>query len=377
MIFKMKLVKTEFHSGRLLVVFNVAEFLLGNAVATLDNSPYAHRHIIDIREANEFTFSFPFVSSAPYKTTLNFNTSAVGYFGVYVLDALVAPSTVSQSVSIILEKCAGPDFELAVPSVYNYTYMSGITPQSGNAFVSEPTNVCSNVSSTVGSSAWKLDNSMNSLHCVGEKISSLRTLLKLPVQNMTTLADPVDAYFNILPFCVLAGNITGAVSSVPDYIADLYAKFACCYTYARGGVRIKFIDNASVTTSGTIAVYLDTRTTTSTHYAAFEAQSGNGLGTTLNSVRNGMPVMYYRLGYSGEVQVPQYMHFHSRLNSYCMMNQINSYDAGFEYLAPKVSLTRTVLPSGNADCSFTRSMADDGNFGGFLSVPPMLAIQSL
>jgi hypothetical protein len=135
MVYKFKFVKTEFHSGRLSITFNPNNpNIVGTVAPTLASSPYIHRQVIDIREANEFTFVVPFISDSPYKLCGDFSESGIGTFSIRVLDPLVAPATVSQAVTIILEKSAGPDIEFAVPKQCLLNYFSGIVPQSGNTF---------------------------------------------------------------------------------------------------------------------------------------------------------------------------------------------------------------------------------------------------
>jgi hypothetical protein len=380
MVYKLKFVKTEFHSGRLLVSFNPYENNVNSSVIpTNDTSSFCHRQIIDIREANEFTFVIPYISTSPYRVNiLNDVDSITGNFAVRVLDKLVAPATVSQSISIIVEICAGPDIEFAVPSQNVFSYYQGAIPQSGNVFssVQQGSTVCSNLDTTIGSSLIKSDGAVNSLHCIGEKISSFRALLKLPTQLIFTAAPTAANYLDILPFAIDTGTIVGAVNTAPRVANDLYSRIASCYVYSRGGCRIKFIDNAAVTVATPIAVWIDSRSaaTTTVRGSTLTWSATNSSGTSFATDRNNMPTVYYRPGYSGEVQVPQYSRYHSRLNSDCVANATNPYsNAGTDY-APTVAVTRNSVPLAVVDTAAYRSISDDGNFGSFLSIPPMVAI---
>jgi hypothetical protein len=378
-VYKIKIVKTEFHSGRLSVTFSPNNSVVSPAITpTLADSSYVHRQVIDIREANEFTFAIPFISDSPYKRVNSFAESAVGVFSIRVLDPLVAPDTVSQTVSIIVEKCAGPDIEFAVPSQCLYNYMSGITPQSGNIFgsVQQGSTVCSNLDTTIGNSLIKGDSSLNALHCVGEKISSFRALLKLPHQLVFVTPPTVNKYLVILPYCITAGSIAGAVSTLPVINSDLYSRIASCYVYSRGGVRLKFVDNAAVTVTAPISVSLDTRNNNVTNLVkdGVSWQAVTGSNTSNATDRNNIPTMYYRSGYSGEVQIPQYHRFHSRVNSDCATHNGSFYTSGATGLAAQLSVFRSTLPSGNSEAAVYRSVSDDANFGSFLSVPPMFPI---
>ena len=376
-VYKIKLVKTEFHSGRLIVAFSpqVTESAVP-ADVTLASSSYLHRQIIDIRETNEFTFVIPFVSETPWQPA--FNGNAIGKFVIIVLDPLVAPDNVNSEISIIIEKAGGPDIQFATPAASLYSYYSGIIPQSGDPFGSVATNstICSNLDSSIGTSLIKSDQGVNALNCIGESITSFRTLLKLPNYLIYNATPTISFYLNVAPFTISAGSIVGITNTAPVILSDLYSRVASCYTYSRGGVRIKFLDNMAVTTTTPIAVSLlmvNGNTVTKNTVLSWSSTNANGVLT--NVVRNNTPVLYYRAGYSGEVQVPQYHKTHSRVNSDCVGNPqagIHNTDTG---LAPRVFLSRqTIPPSNTADTAVLRSISDDANFGSFLSVPPMIAV---
>jgi len=109
--FKLKFVKTEFHSGRLLVAFN-PKLVPGYGQIGISNSFYLHRDVIDIRTNTEYEFSIPYVSARPY-TTID---SYIGELTLMIANPLRAPTTVSQTIDIIVEVSALPDFEVAAPT---------------------------------------------------------------------------------------------------------------------------------------------------------------------------------------------------------------------------------------------------------------------
>jgi len=378
MVYKIKLVKTEFHSGRLLVAFSPIDPNLGaSSGVTIANSVYLHRQIIDVRETNEFTFIVPFVSTSPY--LIVDPTLGAGTFAIIVLEPLVAPTTVASTISIIIEKASGPDIEFSGPVPTTYTYYTGISPQSGGGFSSldVPYNVCSNMSSTIGVSALTDDKSLNALHCIGEKVSSFRTLLKLPTQLVPFAAPTPNTYLNVSPFLISSGTVVGITNTPPTVINDIYSRLASCYTYSRGSVRIKFLDNTAVTNTAPISITLAlTNGLASNKTGVWTYSAANPYSNTNSTTRVGVPVMYYRAGYSGEVQVPQYHRYHSRLNSDCVGNAADWYYNIGSGIAPRVFISRASIPSANLEASVLRSGGDDVNFGLFLSVPPMTALFS-
>ena len=376
MVYKIKLVKTEFHSGRLLVYFNPANYQVAPFLpADMASSSYAHRQIIDIRETNEFTFVVPYIADSSYRETSTTGTGPTGTLYIMVLDPLVAPATVSQSVTLLLEKAGGPDMEFAVPQTNNNTYIAGVTPQSGPIFSSVPssTNVCSNMNATIGSSSFSGDGAVHALDCVGEKVQSVRSLLKLPFRLIPSQSLTINNFLFMVPFGINCAFVNAATNVKPQILCDLYSRFASMYVYSRGGVRVKFLDNMAVTNPQPIAVQLVTREVTPLNRQQLYTWSAVGPGGgTLPTDPNGMPTHWYRAGYSGEVQVPQYSRYHSRVNSHCVTHSLKEYGDTVD-LAPNVYLSRYTAPiTATADCNVIRSGSDDLNFGNFLSVPPMI-----
>jgi hypothetical protein len=375
LVFKIKLVKTEFHSGRLLVCFSpfVAEVIVPSN-PTIETSVYLHRQIIDVREANEFTFVVPYVSEAPWHVV--FNGDRIGTFNVLVLEPLVAPATVKNSIDIIIEKSGGPDLQFATPQAFIGTYQTGMTPQSGDPFssVAQETNTCSNLDTTIGTSLVKDDKGINSLLCIGESISSFRTLLKLPQLQIFATPPTPNSFLNVVPYAISSGTIITTINTAATVLNDLYSRVASCYVYSRGGVRIKFLDDASVTVATPVAVSLQmVNGSVTTRSSAVSWSTLNANGNNLNTSRNNSPVVYYRIGYSGEIQVPQYHRFHSRLNSDCVTNASTPYATTSTGTAPRIFISRQTIPLATVDCVVLRSMSDDGNMGGFLSIPPFFA----
>lgn len=371
MVFKLKLVKTEFHSGRLMISFSPYATPLNGVGITTSNASYLHRQIIDIRDCNEFTFAVPFLSNQPYKD----KTEAFGDLFIHVLDPLVAPSSVSDTISIIVEICMGPDAEFCVPDASNMQPVYNISPQSGAAFVSEESNVCANFRGMIGSTSYSNDSTTNSLFCVGEKISSLRTLFKLPSVVVPNVIQTTNLYFNIIPFAIpyVYYNTATPAYVDPNISCDLYGLISSLYLYSRGGVRLKYIDNLPVTQSEPFVIYMNSSITNSTLLVdGFQFAAADGNNASGPAARAAVPNTYYKAGYSGEVQIPQYGRLHSRLVT-CQSCNTNSF--GYDYsigAAPDIFVSRTTVPSVTNLATVVRSASDDANLGFFLAVPPLL-----
>lgn len=369
MVYKFKLVKTEFHSGRLAVSFAPNDNANGGPTShSLAESAFLHRQIIDIRECNEFTFVVPFISSAPFRNS----GESIGILNVHVLDQLVAPSTVSTSVSLILESCMGADAEFAVPRRNTMDYVMGIAPQSN--MENTETNVCANYRGTIGISNVPPDECVNSLFCVGERISSFRTLIKLPNPLVYRAAPTASLYFNIVPYFLpytYYNSGTPAYTDAPVF-SDVYTLIASLYVYNRGGIRLKFLDNTGVVAAEPFAIYLGTGMSVplATNGVEFSTIDGSGAATT--NQRNGLPTHYYKAGFSGEVQIPSYNRYHSRLTTDALVNGASAtYSVNNNSTSPDIYVSRTTVPAVATLTGLLRAASDDANFGVFLAVPPI------
>lgn len=115
-----KLSKTIFHSGRLMVVFepiytdtNATTALPLARVNTITDAINCHKDIVDIRSGDEFSFTFPFTSPTPYKP-IGFQ---YGFMHVFVLNQLVRNDTaVSDLIDVGIRVHGCEDMEFAAPT---------------------------------------------------------------------------------------------------------------------------------------------------------------------------------------------------------------------------------------------------------------------
>lgn len=259
--FRITFAKTKFHAGRLLLTF------IPTPVATLPSTgsisvalplgggnlqPSGCCLTFDLKDSNVVTFTCPYTSTKPF---LNFEDT-FGSFIVSVLDPLVGPATVFQSIDYMVEVRAGPDFELAVPTTNRWSMnMSGtLSAQSGRV-----------VPATNGMSAIYDENL--SKYTAGESISSLKQLIQLPkFSNLGgTTAGTYNScivmpwYYSYMPTLTLPGptSFPRETFGLPGFIANLYA-FANgstdVHVYTSGGdgaiVDIRNIGTAAGAASG-------------------------------------------------------------------------------------------------------------------------------
>jgi len=234
----MKVVKTEFHSGRLQVSFYPGKNLSIGA-GSLPNSQYVFREIVDLRDSSEVTITFPYTSLVPY---MNVN-DAYGLVDVRVVNPLVAPENLSTSCDVLFEWSGAPDFEFAVPIPAREAPII-FTPQSGGM---------SSGSGSMSTSGQGLghvvDNATISpdlqpaLYCIGERLRSVRQLTKRFTTSWaaSTMNDPVmviDPQLHYIPtLSVSAGPVV-----IADMKTDLVSYFSSLFRYTRGAMRHKIID---------------------------------------------------------------------------------------------------------------------------------------
>jgi len=370
--FKIKIVKTEFHSGRFSVSFSPYEQGVTTSTATYVTTDYLHREVYDIRESSEVEFIVPFVSSSAWKSVLGTDNN-IGVIYIHCVEPIVAPTSVSSDVTLLIEVAGGDDLSFAVPVSYNSQVpVFGITPQSAD--LSPKPNTCRESISYIGG-ATVTDDLENSAFCIGEHVSSWRSMLKM-FTNISDVAQDIvgtNIQFSMLPFA-WDYYFENAPPQLPKYTPDIYGTLCSIFAMSRGGVRIKMIDTQN--NAGTAQVFVGNTISTTT--ASTTLLSRTAVGTDLA----GIDPQHYNAGLRSfavssvaipiEVAVPQYHRFHSRTNVDHMCNLQYQYTYAIGRLA-----TRLVVDFLYQDIPYAclfRAGADDCNFGCFVSIPPMTTV---
>lgn len=376
--FRIKIIKTPYHSGRLSINFNPTNSKLTNPAWSNSLNPYLHREIVDIRTCNQVEFSVPYVNLLPWLDS----AESFGTIYVNVVDILSAPSNVPSTISLAFEVSGGPDLEFAIPSDGIHTDALGcsgvpsigITPQMGE----DP---CSLLTTVIGADNHNFASVMNSEVCIGEKIISLRTLGKIFRPQRVTSIIPSGVIESSMPFSTQIARFNGGAWTPQMYHGDFIDLVSACYLYSRGSVRIKkFLPVAtarfmltSVSTMDTFPTNVFTRGNVDLDGVGINAITQMGGRYALHNVSDTNGVI--------EVTVPQYNDKHSRLVA--AEGQISL--AGY-YYSPGAGLACGVMLNtcgayyiGNypvtvdeSSVGFVnyRAMGDDFSLGGFISTVP-------
>jgi len=345
----LKIVKTDFHSGRIAIVWTPTQTLLTAPVYN-GSAQYALREIVDIREGDEICLDLPYLQAVNYLKV----GSASGQLDITVLNVLRAPETCSSTVEILMYLSGGPDYELAAPCP---SPIQPFIPQVGEL-------VCEGI----GGLSVK-ENIRAAMTSVGEKILSIRQLLARPTQVYRSVADAnVNAWY-MWPWFISLGTENAATGAFapPTFGGDMYCFLAPMYAVARGSVRLTDVYNQV----GEVALAANIpNTSLATMYGAsstiipvFDATLGKpATAATLNAawaIQDSNTNMI-------AVDVPYYNLAKCHLNDVVMATN---------NLGVTTNIPNSLVGFGfrnNTYNNIWRSIGEDFQFGLFLGCPPLL-----
>lgn len=376
-VFDFKLVKTKFHSGRLLVTFSPSVWSIGSTTSDVNSSSYEWRTIIDVREQSTFRVQIPYLSAEQYLPTSQNSTTVLPHFGtiqVIILDPLVAPATVGNSIRCLVEHSMGPDCEFAVPAPCNMMPVVDATPEMNMS--SDPCEVYSGV---IGNAQVTDDKGFNAAACMGERVSSFRQLLK-SVNLLQDFLPQNGPTISVVPFAIQTMSVA-SLPALPVHTGDLYGMLASCFNLVRGSVRFKAAIPYNTTVWQEIAYLTQTSNNglnvpVAAEHSVVTKQILNFMGTgvagnmgSLN--QTGYSLQNLQANGGLEVTVPNYSQYHSRASAAHMLGSTNTYPNDNWTVANRTRLTIT-CPQGNTEASMVfRGAGDDINMSGFISIPPL------
>jgi hypothetical protein len=272
-VYTFKFVKTQFHSGRLRISF--IPFYYNTTISTgVPDVSRTQKIIVDLRTSTEVAFTVPYVSSRPWmfcirpeagwlgtNNNLMFN-AVTGIVRVEVLNQLVAANNVFQSIDTIVEVNGGPDLTFAAPSAPSYVpYSGGFTALADRKALKEkeeeydnnipdtriraqvmgeneavPRNEAQHGIHPRAIDTHKIDaNWSPEAHCIGEKIMSIRQLIKRFGPCGAATFNPTNTNVLISPFAVRHP----ATVVAPPPQQTLFEYYYMIYGFWRGSMRMK------------------------------------------------------------------------------------------------------------------------------------------
>lgn len=255
LLVKLRFVKTEFHLGRLRVVFDP---LNSNTAGAVNNSSeaMAYRRTIDIRGGNEVTLRIPFISDIDWRTTdPTIPSQSLGNLYFYVEDPLtVSAAAAATTIGIIVEVAGGGDFAVAGRRFPDYVTVTPVAQvQSGLAHFQSGLSEVGAVA-TSGRDPHCLDavtdfapvsgtsaNENAAASCMGESIVSLAQLLKSGgTINSAWVSIGASGAADVHPFHWQYNSSDGAVVTTGG-TNDPFSIMSAIFCLVRGGVRLAFV----------------------------------------------------------------------------------------------------------------------------------------
>lgn len=361
--FKISVVKTAFHTGRLEIFFNPGMYprkendkpLVDDArVASLD-STNNYKYILDITNDTEITVKIPYVSSKAFLSTkglynsttsdwneYDFENTLVGALFIRPITKLLAPPTVSDTVKVVVWKWA-EDVELMCPKPGRNNYPKIFDINSANdetvvkrRFVQMQINISNKANGNevtfFDSSSAPIQNQAALLRSGGEQVINFRILLRCFRSLLNT--------FSLTPSQPITINVQSDTEQGYDYVSYL----SYIYRFFRGGVRFKFF-MTNVGNDGGSLPFVQ-----STLIQSGETQTVADQGPT--------HITYPALNPVHEVTVPYY----------CQYRKLPiSLTNDKEYLGLQVSSSAT------ASAKVLRAGSDDFTFGWLVGTPQLEA----
>lgn len=269
--FRFKLVKTEFHRGRLMISYT--PYTIGGtaSVYTYDQACAVYREIIDISTASEFEVCVPYMSVKPWTHKADY----IGKMVVHVENALIAPDTVANNVPVIVEVCGDTDFRVACPTDAPYEPYSPSTNQMADEYVVTP---CYKLG--VSTPAQDIE-----AHTIGEVLTSFRQLLKrLHAWNPYTglvLNSAGPCFLKVYHlFCTTQAATTGGALQRGLMTSDMINLVSWCYAMQTGSMRMTIVPNYG---GGNISVgaQLNANSTGYSQYGSFASPVIDGERTVI------------------------------------------------------------------------------------------------
>jgi hypothetical protein len=371
--FKIKMVKTEFHTGRFAICFNPVARSADYPFITSSVQPYVHRDIVDITGLTEYEFCIPYVSEVPYLSTRpGASNNSYGTWELRVVDPIVCPDTTSDTITLLIETYMSKDIEFATPKDDDHVYVEPVPVQLQGALGDMVTHDPS------------LDTSLN---CIGERIMSLRALAKrfYPIRRMDLAAPTATLGIQyIIPFA--SQTYTFATSTVNDSYSDLYTDLSRIFLFSRGGVRLKATRDPDNENSFIVGATQDVGDVLTPWIEGYPV--GAGVPTFVNSMSLASQSAYMiteaHEQQQIEVSVPQYHYTHSRPESLHYASEIYPYFSSTSTVTSQLVAPTTVYVMQSLDTEvlsdveqvdlkvrWYRACADDADFSFFISIPPM------
>jgi len=254
LVYSFKFIKTNFHSGRLRVLFAPGLLQLRQANTFDPNKCYSV--VFDMRDKSEFELRIPYVNHAPWTRVYRDGASAwqdyrkstepTGWVEIQVLNELKAPGITANTIQCNIEVRGGDDFRLAYPSASGclaktsgpqstvpkavlQAFEDLVTRDMAQENVEPPTELFPTSSSS--------NDKCPEQYCTGEAVQSVRSLL----HRGCFIGEKLATELEIDPFFVATATDNEITNPDDRNMNDYYTHFSYLYAFRCGGMRVKAI----------------------------------------------------------------------------------------------------------------------------------------
>lgn len=359
----LKIVKTDFHTGRLMITFTPAENASTSPVYN-GNSQIAMRHIVDLKEGSEVCLDMPYLFGTSYLDSNQY----IGKVSVQVINVLRAPETCSSEIRILEYWSAGDDFEFAVPTQSDNSYTLGTGLGSSPFYPQIGELVCA----PIGGSRIPPEGTSYAETSIGEKWLSIKQLLTRPsrFKICTTIANINN--WQLWPWFrnVRTSNSTTGAINEAGISMDMFSKMSQMYAFARGSMRIIVVSDSDKVfqiinfpaKSGGVSTQFASPSTT---YSVTDLQSSGAVTQPDND--NGAILSADGSNRAVSVQFP----FYSRCYTWLMTNALGL-TQGRATSASQPSSMMALQQDDMTKFSLYRSCGDDFQLSYFIGAPTYL-----
>lgn len=368
----LKFVKTDFHSGRVMITWSPNPSL--STDPTNATSAYSMRTIVDIREVTEVEVILPYMLKSAWQQ----QDLDMGTVQIRVLNTLQVPATCSATIDVLVYYAAASDYDVAVP---NNPSLMPYTPQSGDKPNTKSVGVIGNDSSTIP---------LVEEYSIGEKFNSLKQLISRYSRiyfNSATIDTTVA--FRMYPWST--GVFRGGLISTSNgaILGDMYSFISSGYALARGGMRYSINSSNSVFTqmdfsrqafdlmeAGANAPLQLAGTTLATGFTSGSAYVSNlwvkpAASAASGTLTTANPAIFVQSTNGIDVTLPQYTNNPSRL--IVIDSDATKISANYPYdLVPFMALQYSESSSTVTNKAIYRAAAEDAQLGYFVGFPPLL-----
>jgi len=319
------------------------------------------KEFVEIKERNQVDITIPYVNIANWCRVQDSNIT-VGRLYVIVVDKLVAPATVASTVDIITEIAGAEDFELSGPMEDAVLIPSTPWQYQSNLNYNGSEEITSGY---IGDSKCSSDLVLDSELCIGEKVSSLRQLIK----RFDLVGSGNAQGINIRPYAIEYGKMTDA-STYASTSAwnDNINFFAPCFTFSRGGVRLRiYPKELGGVKAG--AVYLQ-------EYGggpqkSIVADAVETWSMVTNWKHTAVQFFDFTNTIAFDVQVPMYNLTHTRNNRAEICQPTAALCEAISGGNMNSIYVHALVDASSAGYYVYRAGAEDYSLGGFISCPPL------